>query len=75
MKSWRQRDKAFSLQGEQNFSTGHILKAAIGLSPVPRLTEDPGDILSALVPMTVDRGLDRRDVLLGNGSFSDPTGC
>ena len=28
-------------------------------------------MLSTLVPMTVDRGLDRRDVLLGNGSFSD----
>jgi hypothetical protein len=61
----------YPLQGEENLSTGHILKTAIGLSPVPLLTEDPGNMLSALVPMTVDGGLDRRDVLLGDGSFSD----
>ena len=71
MKSWRQRDKAFSFEGKQNFSAGHILEAAIGLSPIPLLAEDPGNMLSALAPMTVDGGLDRRDVLLGNGSFSD----
>jgi len=71
VKPWGQGNKAFSLQGKQKLPAGHILKTAIGLPPVPLLAKDSGNMLSALVPMTVDRGLNRRNVLFGNGSFSD----
>ncbi len=68
---WWQRNKAFSLQGEENFSAGHVLEAAVGLLPVPLLTKNSGNMLPAPVPITVDSGLDRRNVFLGDGSFSD----
>jgi hypothetical protein len=39
-KSGGKGDKAPSVQGEQQLPTGHILEAAIGLTPIPRLAKD-----------------------------------
>ncbi len=69
--SWREVDKAFSIQDEQELSAGHILEAAAGLAPVPFVAEDFGDMLSALIPMPIDNGLNQREIGLRDGSFSD----
>ena len=57
-KSRREREKAFSIQGQQELSAGHILEMAIWLSPAPFLAQDFGDMLSAFIPMPVNSGLD-----------------
>ena len=71
---WRQIDKAFSMQGKQKLPAGHIFKTPVWLSPIPFLAEDSGDVLSALIPMPVDSGLNGREVSLSDGSFSDSNG-
>ena len=53
---------------------GHIFKATIGLSPVAFLAEDLGNMLSNLIPMSIDSALNRKDVFLCNVSFSDGNG-
>jgi hypothetical protein len=71
---WRQIDKAFSMQGKQKLPAGHIFKTPVWLSPIPFLAEDSGDVLSALIPMPVDGGLNGLEVSLSDGSFSDSNG-
>ena len=66
--------KAFSFQSEKNLSTSHVLQATIGLSPVPFLTKDSGNMGSAFVPMIVDSDLNRRNIFFINGPFPDGNG-
>ena len=73
-KPWWQSDEAFSVKGEQNLSASHILELAIGLTPVPMPAKDLGDMLSALIPMGVNGGLNGFKRSLVNGSFADGDG-
>lgn len=57
-------DKTFSIQSKQNLSVGNVIEAVIGLPPIPLLAKNSGSMLLALLTMTVDRGLNMRDVLL-----------
>lgn len=73
-KSWRERDKVFSVQGQQELSTCHIFESAIRLPPVPLPAEYLRDMLSALVPMPVNSGLNCFKISLMDGPFSDGNG-
>ena len=73
-KPWRQSDEALSVKCEQNFPAGHVLELAIGLVPVPLPAEDLGDMLSALIPVGVNGGLNGFKRSLVNGSFADGDG-
>ena len=71
---WGQSDKAFSLNGEQNFPAGHVLELAVGLAPVPLPAKDLGDMLAALIPMGVNGRLNGFKSSLVNDSFADVDG-
>jgi len=44
------------------------------LEPTPLPAKDLGYMLSALTPMRVNRGLDLKDISVGDGPFSDSNG-
>jgi len=73
-KPWRQSDKAFSVKGEKNLPAGHVFELAVGLAPVPLPAEDFGDMLSALIPMGINRGLNGFNRSHVNGSSADGDG-
>ena len=73
-KPWRQSDKAFSVKGEKNLPAGHVFELAVGLAPVPLPAEDLGDMLSALIPIGVNGGLNGIKRSLINCSFADGNG-
>jgi hypothetical protein len=62
----RKADQPFSLKGEQELSTGHLAQPAVGLDPLPPLTQNLRDVGPSPLPMLIDSGLD-----LGNDSRSD----
>jgi hypothetical protein len=64
-------DQAFSVQGQQQFPTGHVLEPAAGLNPVPIFAQLPGNMGPALVPVFIDHCLDDGQVLGGNFAVSD----
>lgn len=67
-------DKAFSLQGEQELSTGHILEATVWLTPIPLVAEDLGDVLTSYIPVPVNNSLNQIKIGFVNGFFSDGNG-
>ncbi len=67
-------DQLFTVEGEEDFTTGHIFETAIGLNPVPFLAENLGDMSAAFVPMIVDGSLYELKIGFGNRSISDGDG-
>ena len=54
MKTSRELDMTGTFQGNQYFPAGHILQSAIGLDPVPSLTEFSGNVSTATIPIFID---------------------
>ena len=72
--SWRQGDKAFPFQCEQDFPASHIFETAVGLHPIPFSAEDFGNLSTSLGPMLVNSSLDQLNLNLGDDSFSNGNG-
>jgi len=72
--SGREMDQLFTIEGYQDFAAGHVFERTVGLSPVPFLAEDLGDLSAAFVPMIVDGRLDELKIGFGNCSISDGDG-
>jgi len=74
VKSGRKGNEALAFQGQQDFSTGHVLKPAIWLNPIPFFAKDFGDMSATFIPILPDNNLDQFKVALGDGPFSDGNG-
>ena len=74
VESWRKSDQGFSVQGQQQLATCHILQAAVWLEPFPLAAKDLGNMLSALTPVLIYRGLNLDNISVGDGLFSDGNG-
>ncbi len=74
VKSGRKGNEVLAFQGQQDFSTGHVLKPAIWLNPIPFFTEDFGDLSTTFIPMFLDNSLYQFKIGLGDGSLPDGNG-
>ena len=63
--------KALSVEGDQDLSAGHVFEMAVGLTPIPFSTQNPGDLSAPPVPIVIDDVLDEPDLIGVNGPFSD----
>jgi hypothetical protein len=64
-------DQAFSVQGQQQFPAGYVLKPAAGMIPVPVSAKLPGNMGPAPVPVFIDHCLDNGQIFCGNFAVSD----
>jgi hypothetical protein len=64
-------DQALSIESQQQFPAGHVLKPAAGLNPVPMFAKFLGNMGPAPVPVFIDHGLDDGQVFGGNFAVSD----
>ncbi len=47
-------DKPFTIEGQQHFSTGHVLQTTVGLVPIPLLAENLRNLGSRFVPIVAN---------------------
>ena len=66
MLSRRKIEQTVTMEGQKDFSTGHVFGAAVRLEPVPFLAEDFRYLRTAFIPMGVDSGLNEFKIWLGD---------
>jgi len=63
--------QAFSMQGQKEFSAGHVFESSIGLNPVPLFAQFHGNMGPASVPVFMNYGLNNVQVFGGDFAVSD----
>jgi hypothetical protein len=69
--SVREGDVFFAVKGEEETATDHISAGAVGLNPVPGVTELIGELASAVVGVVLNELLDEIDLLGGSVEIVD----